>query len=115
MIHSLFVLSDEEIVFRSWDGDIMKISTQSNETELLLKNTTFATFKASKFAVSPDLNYVLLGYDVKQDSAKGELKSHRPLHGVPQESAKGKLKSHRYTESIRSLPRVVWGLLQRKK
>lgn len=25
-----------------------------------------ATFKASKFAVSPDLNYVLLSYDVKQ-------------------------------------------------
>lgn len=25
-----------------------------------------ATFKASKFAVSPDLNFVLLGYDVKQ-------------------------------------------------
>uniref|UniRef100_A0A667ZRK7 Dipeptidyl peptidase like 10 n=1 Tax=Myripristis murdjan TaxID=586833 RepID=A0A667ZRK7_9TELE len=27
-----------------------------------------ATFKASKFAVSPDLNFVLLGYDVKQHS-----------------------------------------------
>lgn len=25
-----------------------------------------ATFKASKFAVSPDMNFVLLGYDVKQ-------------------------------------------------
>ncbi|XP_070694436.1 inactive dipeptidyl peptidase 10-like [Pempheris klunzingeri] len=59
-------ISDEEIIFRSWDGDILKVSTNSNETELLLKNTTFATFKASKFAVSPDLNFVLLGYDVKQ-------------------------------------------------
>ncbi|XP_076603008.1 inactive dipeptidyl peptidase 10-like [Chaetodon auriga] len=59
-------ISDEEIIFRSWDGDILKVSTHSNETELLLKNTTFATFKASKFAVSPDLNFVLLGYDVKQ-------------------------------------------------
>ncbi|XP_051260372.1 inactive dipeptidyl peptidase 10-like isoform X1 [Dicentrarchus labrax] len=59
-------ISDEEIIFRSWDGDIMKVSTNSNETELLLKNTTFATFKASKFEVSPDLNFVLLGYDVKQ-------------------------------------------------
>uniref|UniRef100_H2LVV6 Dipeptidyl-peptidase 10 (inactive) n=1 Tax=Oryzias latipes TaxID=8090 RepID=H2LVV6_ORYLA len=27
-----------------------------------------ATFKASKFAISPDLNFVLLGYDVKQHS-----------------------------------------------
>ncbi|XP_075886811.1 inactive dipeptidyl peptidase 10-like [Nelusetta ayraudi] len=59
-------ISDEEVIFRSWDGDIMKLNTSSNETELLMKNTTFATFKASKFAVSPDLNYVLLGYDVKQ-------------------------------------------------
>ncbi|KAM6954818.1 inactive dipeptidyl peptidase 10-like [Lycodopsis pacificus] len=56
----------DEVIFRNWDGDIMKVNTNSNETELLLKNTTFATFKASKFAVSPDLNYVLLGYDVKQ-------------------------------------------------
>ncbi|KAK5921405.1 hypothetical protein CgunFtcFv8_025113 [Champsocephalus gunnari] len=61
-------ISDEEIIFRSWDGDIMKANTQSNETQLLLKNTTFATFKASTFAVSPDLNFVLLGYDVKQVS-----------------------------------------------
>ncbi|XP_071212130.1 inactive dipeptidyl peptidase 10-like [Salvelinus alpinus] len=59
-------INDEEIIFRSWDGDVFKANTQSNETHLLLKNTTFATFKASKFAVSPDLNFVLLGYDVKQ-------------------------------------------------
>uniref|UniRef100_A0A3P9C717 Inactive dipeptidyl peptidase 10 n=1 Tax=Maylandia zebra TaxID=106582 RepID=A0A3P9C717_9CICH len=56
----------DEIIFRSWDGDVFKINTRTNETDLLLKNTTFATFKASKFAVSPDLNFVLLGYDVKQ-------------------------------------------------
>ncbi|XP_033473242.2 inactive dipeptidyl peptidase 10-like [Epinephelus lanceolatus] len=59
-------IGDEEIIFRTWDGDIMKVNMNSNETELLLKNTTFATFKASKFAISPDLNFVLLGYDVKQ-------------------------------------------------
>ncbi|XP_030284917.1 inactive dipeptidyl peptidase 10-like [Sparus aurata] len=59
-------INNEEIIYRSWDGDILKVNTTSNETDLLLKNTTFATFKASKFAVSPDLNFVLLGYDVKQ-------------------------------------------------
>uniref|UniRef100_A0A674N1V7 Dipeptidyl-peptidase 10 (inactive) n=1 Tax=Takifugu rubripes TaxID=31033 RepID=A0A674N1V7_TAKRU len=47
------------------DGDILKVNTR-NQTELLMKNTTFATFKASKFAVSPDLNFVLLAYDIKQ-------------------------------------------------
>uniref|UniRef100_A0A8C9WCN4 Inactive dipeptidyl peptidase 10-like n=1 Tax=Scleropages formosus TaxID=113540 RepID=A0A8C9WCN4_SCLFO len=36
--------------------------------EILMKNTTFAMFKASKFAISPDLNFVLLAYDVKQVS-----------------------------------------------
>ncbi|KAM6979334.1 inactive dipeptidyl peptidase 10-like [Tautogolabrus adspersus] len=59
-------INDEEVVFRSWDGDVLKADINNNETQLLLKNTTFATFKASKFAVSPDLNFVLLGYDVKQ-------------------------------------------------
>ncbi|XP_073329111.1 inactive dipeptidyl peptidase 10-like [Pagrus major] len=59
-------INNEEIIYQSWDGDILKLNTTSNETDLLLKNTTFATFKASKFAVSPDLNFVLLGYDVKQ-------------------------------------------------
>uniref|UniRef100_A0A3Q3GR23 Dipeptidyl peptidase like 10 n=1 Tax=Labrus bergylta TaxID=56723 RepID=A0A3Q3GR23_9LABR len=60
-------ISDEEVIFRSWDGDVLKADIHNNETQLLLKNTTFvsATFKASKFAVSPDLNFVLLGYDVK--------------------------------------------------
>ncbi|KAJ8012418.1 hypothetical protein DPEC_G00042550 [Dallia pectoralis] len=59
-------LNDEEIIFRTWDGDVVIANTQNNETNILLKNTTFATFKASKFAVSPDRNFVLLGYDVKQ-------------------------------------------------
>ncbi|XP_037343583.2 inactive dipeptidyl peptidase 10-like [Pungitius pungitius] len=59
-------ISEEEIIFRSWDGDILKLSTRRNDTELLLKNTTFSTFKASKFSISQDLNYILLAYDVKQ-------------------------------------------------
>uniref|UniRef100_A0A8C5CCN2 Inactive dipeptidyl peptidase 10-like n=1 Tax=Gadus morhua TaxID=8049 RepID=A0A8C5CCN2_GADMO len=53
---------------QSWDGSVYKANAQHNQTQLLLKNTTFvsATFKASQFALSPDLNYVLLGYDVQQ-------------------------------------------------
>lgn len=38
----VFVL-DEEIIFRSWDGDILKVNTHSNKTELLMKNTTFVS------------------------------------------------------------------------
>ncbi|XP_068184642.1 inactive dipeptidyl peptidase 10-like [Antennarius striatus] len=59
-------VSATELVFRNWDGDILKFNTQRNETVVLMKNTTFETFKASTFAVSPDLNFVLLGYDVRQ-------------------------------------------------
>ncbi|CAL8378640.1 unnamed protein product [Boreogadus saida] len=58
--------SYEEFIFQSWDGSVYKANAQHNQTQLLLKNTTFATFKASQFALSPDLNYVLLGYDVQQ-------------------------------------------------
>ncbi|XP_055361171.1 inactive dipeptidyl peptidase 10-like isoform X2 [Betta splendens] len=59
-------ISGGEIIYQNCDGDVFKVNTQTNETDLLLKNNTFATFKASKFAVSPDMNFVLLGYDVKQ-------------------------------------------------
>uniref|UniRef100_A0AAR2KG85 Dipeptidyl peptidase like 10 n=1 Tax=Pygocentrus nattereri TaxID=42514 RepID=A0AAR2KG85_PYGNA len=58
--------SEVEIIYKSRDGNVMKADLQTNQTELLMKNITFATFKASKFAVSPDLNYVLLTYDIKK-------------------------------------------------
>ncbi|XP_034041971.1 inactive dipeptidyl peptidase 10-like [Thalassophryne amazonica] len=58
-------INEEDIIFRSWDGDVVKVNTHSNKMERLLKNTTFATFKGSEFAVSPDLNFVLLAYDIK--------------------------------------------------
>ncbi|XP_028819441.1 inactive dipeptidyl peptidase 10 isoform X2 [Denticeps clupeoides] len=59
-------ISDEELIYRTYDGDVMKLDLQSNHTSLLLKNITFATFKADTFTVSPDLNYVLLSYDMKK-------------------------------------------------
>ncbi|XP_036423994.1 inactive dipeptidyl peptidase 10-like [Colossoma macropomum] len=59
-------ISEAEIIYKSRDGNVMKADLQTNQIELLMKNTTFATFKASKFAVSPDLNYVLLTYDIKK-------------------------------------------------
>ncbi|TWW80311.1 Inactive dipeptidyl peptidase 10 [Takifugu flavidus] len=74
-------INDEELIFRSFDGDILKVNTR-NQTELLMKNTTFATFKASKFAVSPDLNFVLLAYDIKQAAHSNTPcpSVHPPIH-----------------------------------
>ena len=50
--------------------DKHNISDTLEALVILMKTYFFlfpqATFKASKFAVSPDLNFVLLGYDVKQ-------------------------------------------------
>lgn len=46
----LFVsASDEELIFRSFDGDVLKVNTRSNETEILMKNTTFVRFLFSNF------------------------------------------------------------------
>ncbi|KAG7331024.1 hypothetical protein KOW79_004993 [Hemibagrus wyckioides] len=59
-------ISAVEIIYKSRDGNIMKANIKANQTELLMRNTTFVTFKASKVAVSPDLNYVLLTYDIKK-------------------------------------------------
>ncbi|XP_076858740.1 inactive dipeptidyl peptidase 10 isoform X2 [Brachyhypopomus gauderio] len=59
-------ISAVELIYKSRDGNVIKVDLRTNQTELLMKGTTFATFKASKFAVSPDLNYVLLTYDIKK-------------------------------------------------
>lgn len=43
VIISFASAADEEVIFRSFDGDILKVDTH-NQTELLMKNTTFVGF-----------------------------------------------------------------------
>ncbi|MGH0150475.1 UNVERIFIED_CONTAM: hypothetical protein FKN15_017703 [Acipenser sinensis] len=57
---------NKEVVYRNRDGHVMKFSVAKNESEILLENSTFVTFKVAKYSVSPDLRFVLLAYDVKQ-------------------------------------------------
>ncbi|XP_035390383.1 inactive dipeptidyl peptidase 10-like [Electrophorus electricus] len=59
-------ISAVELIYKSRDGNVIKVDLRTNQTELIMKDTMFATFKASWFAVSPDLNYVLLTYDIKK-------------------------------------------------
>ncbi|XP_012506535.1 PREDICTED: inactive dipeptidyl peptidase 10 [Propithecus coquereli] len=59
-------INDTEVVYKSENGHVIKLNIETNATTLLLENTTFVTFKASRHSVSPDLKYVLLAYDVKQ-------------------------------------------------
>lgn len=47
LFHSV-CLSDDEFIFRSWDGSVFKASTEHNQSELLLKNTTFVSTSVIK-------------------------------------------------------------------
>uniref|UniRef100_F6X7S8 Dipeptidyl-peptidase 10 (inactive) n=1 Tax=Xenopus tropicalis TaxID=8364 RepID=F6X7S8_XENTR len=59
-------LHDQELVYRNRHGFVFRLNVVTNETTTLLDNSTFVTFKASRYSVSPDLRFVLLAYDVKQ-------------------------------------------------
>ncbi|XP_036277161.1 inactive dipeptidyl peptidase 10 isoform X2 [Pipistrellus kuhlii] len=59
-------INDTDVLYKSENGHVIKLNIETNATTLLLENTTFGTFKASRHSVSPDLKYVLLAYDVKQ-------------------------------------------------
>uniref|UniRef100_A0A8C9ZTK5 Dipeptidyl peptidase like 10 n=1 Tax=Sander lucioperca TaxID=283035 RepID=A0A8C9ZTK5_SANLU len=55
-------INDSEVIYRNSDGHVIKFNILTNETEIVLTNTTFV----SRYSVSPDLKYVLFAYDVKQ-------------------------------------------------
>ncbi|XP_021054373.1 inactive dipeptidyl peptidase 10 isoform X1 [Mus pahari] len=59
-------INDTVVVYKTNNGHVMKLNAESNASTLLLDNSTFVTFKASRHSLSPDLKYVLLAYDVKQ-------------------------------------------------
>ncbi|XP_078022060.1 inactive dipeptidyl peptidase 10-like isoform X1 [Epinephelus lanceolatus] len=59
-------ISDSEVVYRNRDGHVIKFNFDSNETEVILTNSTFVAFKVVKYSLSADLKYALFAYDVKQ-------------------------------------------------
>ncbi|XP_029929024.1 inactive dipeptidyl peptidase 10-like [Myripristis murdjan] len=59
-------ISDSEVVYRNSDGHVIKFNFVLNETEVILRNSTFVAFKVVKYSLSPDLKYALFAYDVKQ-------------------------------------------------
>uniref|UniRef100_A0A6Q2WUH5 Dipeptidyl peptidase like 10 n=1 Tax=Esox lucius TaxID=8010 RepID=A0A6Q2WUH5_ESOLU len=68
-------INDSEVIYRNRDGHVIKFNILTNETDIVLTNTTFVSansipsenvnFNVAKYAVSPDLKYVLFAYDVK--------------------------------------------------
>ncbi|XP_034720677.1 inactive dipeptidyl peptidase 10-like isoform X1 [Etheostoma cragini] len=59
-------VSDSEVVYRNRDGHVIKFNFASNETEVIMTNSTFVAFKVVKYSLSADLKYALFAYDVKQ-------------------------------------------------
>ncbi|XP_068103545.1 inactive dipeptidyl peptidase 10 [Hyperolius riggenbachi] len=59
-------INENEVVYKSQDGSVVKLNIETNTITTLLENSTFITFKASGYSVSPDQRYVLLAYDVRQ-------------------------------------------------
>ncbi|XP_077369288.1 inactive dipeptidyl peptidase 10-like isoform X2 [Festucalex cinctus] len=59
-------ISDSEVVYRNRDNNVVKFDFTLNETQVLLSNTTFVSFKVAKYSLSADLQYALFAYDVKR-------------------------------------------------
>ncbi|XP_034533969.1 inactive dipeptidyl peptidase 10-like isoform X2 [Notolabrus celidotus] len=59
-------ISSSEVVYRNRDGHVIQFNFETNETEVILSNSTFVSFKVAKYFLSADLKYALFAYDVKQ-------------------------------------------------
>ncbi|XP_052004446.1 inactive dipeptidyl peptidase 10-like [Xyrauchen texanus] len=59
-------INESEVIYRNHNGHVIWSNILTNETEIVLKNTTFDAFKATRYSISPDMKYVLFAYNVKQ-------------------------------------------------
>ncbi|XP_062862751.1 inactive dipeptidyl peptidase 10-like [Trichomycterus rosablanca] len=59
-------INESEVIYRNRQGHVLKLNVITNETTIILTNNTFVAFKATKYFLSPDMQYVLFAYDVKQ-------------------------------------------------
>ncbi|XP_073502238.1 inactive dipeptidyl peptidase 10-like [Phyllobates terribilis] len=64
-------INEHELVYKNRDGYVFKFNIDTNDTTTLLENSTFVTFKASGYSLSPDQRFVLLAYDMKQVRGRG--------------------------------------------
>ncbi|MGH0153579.1 UNVERIFIED_CONTAM: hypothetical protein FKN15_003613 [Acipenser sinensis] len=55
---------DKEILYRTQEGNVVKFNVETQENTTLIENKKFETYKVSKYEVSPDLEFVLLAYNV---------------------------------------------------
>ncbi|KAM3866400.1 A-type potassium channel modulatory protein DPP6-like [Diretmus argenteus] len=57
-------LSGNELLYRTREGDVVKLNVDTLERIVLVENKMFQKYKATKYQVSPDMQHVLLAYGV---------------------------------------------------
>uniref|UniRef100_A0A674BC65 Dipeptidyl-peptidase 6b n=1 Tax=Salmo trutta TaxID=8032 RepID=A0A674BC65_SALTR len=57
-------LSDNVLLYRTQEGDVVKLNVETQERVILVENRKFEMYKATKYQISPDLEHVLLAYNV---------------------------------------------------
>uniref|UniRef100_A0A667ZCK8 Dipeptidyl-peptidase 6b n=1 Tax=Myripristis murdjan TaxID=586833 RepID=A0A667ZCK8_9TELE len=57
-------LSDNELLYRTREGDVVKLNVDTLERVVVVENKKFETYKATKYQVSPDMQHVLLAFGV---------------------------------------------------
>uniref|UniRef100_A0A674BAB6 Dipeptidyl-peptidase 6b n=1 Tax=Salmo trutta TaxID=8032 RepID=A0A674BAB6_SALTR len=63
-------LSDNVLLYRTQEGDVVKLNVETQERVILVENRKFEMYKATKYQISPDLEHVLLAYNVAPVSRK---------------------------------------------
>ncbi|KAF7222515.1 transcript variant X2 [Nothobranchius furzeri] len=58
-------LSDNELLFRSRDGDVIELNFDTNKSRLIVPDQLFYRSRAAKYQVSPDMQHVLFAFDLK--------------------------------------------------
>ncbi|XP_053569782.1 dipeptidyl aminopeptidase-like protein 6 [Bombina bombina] len=57
-------INDKELLYRSEQGDVVKLNVERNESTFLIEKRRFESLQVSKYEVSPDMKYVLLAYNI---------------------------------------------------
>ncbi|KAK3571579.1 hypothetical protein QTP86_014151 [Hemibagrus guttatus] len=55
----------KELLYRTREGDVVKLNVETNESTVLVPNRKFEMYKASDYELSPDMKHVLLAYNVQ--------------------------------------------------
>ncbi|XP_049454716.1 dipeptidyl aminopeptidase-like protein 6 isoform X2 [Epinephelus fuscoguttatus] len=58
-------LSDNELLYRTREGDVVKLNVDTMEKTVIVLNQLFDRAKAERYQVSPDMQHVLFAFEVK--------------------------------------------------